>query len=252
MKKNLIRKKVLFLAIIFFILFIILIFSPRIPQPLSYHNFADKRVFLEIPNFFDVSSNILFLLAGISGFYKTFTQKIRLVNIREGKYFYGLFINLCLVALGSIYYHLNPNNFTLVFDRIPIALILVFFFEIMIFERISQRASTYLLTPLLIFAFFSVIYWYYTELGVRGDLRLYAFLHIFIIILSIIIFFLYKPVYTNNYYLSLALILFLTSKIVEFFDYQIFFVSKQLISGHTLKHVFAALAAHFLIKMRLK
>jgi hypothetical protein len=40
---------------------------PRIPQPHSYHLFADRRGFLEIPNFSDVVSNGPFGVIGICG-----------------------------------------------------------------------------------------------------------------------------------------------------------------------------------------
>ena len=40
---------------------------PRTPQPLSYHHFADQRTWLGVPNFGDVVSNLLFLLAGVLG-----------------------------------------------------------------------------------------------------------------------------------------------------------------------------------------
>lgn len=45
-----------------------LIFSSRpIPQPASYHNFADKRVFFGVPNFMDVISNLPLLFVGVWG-----------------------------------------------------------------------------------------------------------------------------------------------------------------------------------------
>ncbi len=40
---------------------------PRIPQSLDYHNFADRRTFLTVPNCFNVISNAPFLLAGMWG-----------------------------------------------------------------------------------------------------------------------------------------------------------------------------------------
>jgi hypothetical protein len=40
---------------------------PRIPQPQSYHLFADRRGFLGIPNFGDVVSNVPFGVIGICG-----------------------------------------------------------------------------------------------------------------------------------------------------------------------------------------
>ena len=40
---------------------------PRIPQPQTYHLFADRRGFLGIPNFGDVVSNVPFCVIGICG-----------------------------------------------------------------------------------------------------------------------------------------------------------------------------------------
>jgi hypothetical protein len=40
---------------------------PAIPQPLSYHAFADCRAFWAIPNFFNVVSNLPFLIGGALG-----------------------------------------------------------------------------------------------------------------------------------------------------------------------------------------
>lgn len=39
-------------------------FSPPIPQPQEYHQFADQRMLLGIPNFLNVVSNVPFLLVG--------------------------------------------------------------------------------------------------------------------------------------------------------------------------------------------
>lgn len=40
---------------------------PPIPQPAEYHQFADQRIYFGIPNFFNVASNIAFLLVGVAG-----------------------------------------------------------------------------------------------------------------------------------------------------------------------------------------
>ena len=40
---------------------------PRIPQPQSYHVFADRRSFLGVPNFANVVSNIPFAVVGLCG-----------------------------------------------------------------------------------------------------------------------------------------------------------------------------------------
>ena len=40
---------------------------PPLSQPPEYHQFADQRALLGIPNFFNVSSSIAFLLVGGAG-----------------------------------------------------------------------------------------------------------------------------------------------------------------------------------------
>jgi len=40
---------------------------PRADLPPSYHHFADQRTWLGIPNFGDVASNIVYLIAGLWG-----------------------------------------------------------------------------------------------------------------------------------------------------------------------------------------
>ena len=42
-------------------------FLPRIPQPLSYHQFADQRGWLGVPTFGDVVSNVPFAIVGVWG-----------------------------------------------------------------------------------------------------------------------------------------------------------------------------------------
>ena len=40
-------------------------FIPAIPQDLHYHNFSDQRNILSVPNFFNVLSNLPYLLIGL-------------------------------------------------------------------------------------------------------------------------------------------------------------------------------------------
>ena len=40
---------------------------PPFPQPAAYHDFADQRAFLGVPNFLNVASNGLFVLVGAAG-----------------------------------------------------------------------------------------------------------------------------------------------------------------------------------------
>src|SRR5436305_5035709 len=97
-----------------------LLYGP-IPQTPNYHDFADKRALVGIPNAGDVLSNIPFLAVGLWGLWVLRgAEGTRLGAARAG---YSLFAwGLVLTAFGSGFYHWAPDNFRLVFDRIPIAL----------------------------------------------------------------------------------------------------------------------------------
>src|ERR1700746_1848008 len=45
----------------------VLLLLPPIPQDQSYHQFADQRTLLGIPNFWNVVSNLPFLVVGAAG-----------------------------------------------------------------------------------------------------------------------------------------------------------------------------------------
>jgi len=97
---------------------------PPIPQPLSYHNFADHRAWLGIPNFNDVASNLPFAIVGIWGLIVMFaTGATKFVDERERWFYLVMFAALILTAFGSGYYHLAPDNARLVWDRIPIMIV---------------------------------------------------------------------------------------------------------------------------------
>lgn len=88
---------------------IIAFFLPPIPQPLAYHNFADHRAWLGVPNFDDVVSNLPFAIVGVWGLILLFTPgKTTFVDSRERWLYVVVFAALVLTAWGSAYYHSRP------------------------------------------------------------------------------------------------------------------------------------------------
>jgi hypothetical protein len=57
---------------------------------------------------------------------------------------------LLLTAFGSSWYHLDPNNATLVWDRLPMTITFMSMVAAVIMERISLRLGLWLLPILLI------------------------------------------------------------------------------------------------------
>ncbi len=237
--------------IIFFIttLSILITFLiPRFAQPISYHYFADTRPLFGITNCLNVISNLMFIIVGIIGIKVIFSKTTCFINSKEKYPYVMFFMGAILVGLGSGYYHLNPNNTTLFWDRVPINIVITSYFCVLLTERVSVKWGNILLIPLLIISIGSVIYWEYSEIINRGDLRFYGLTQFYSIIMVIFILFAFKPFYSHTRLIFLTLFLYLIAKLGEFFDYGIYNFTYHLISGHTIKHLAAALAIYVILK----
>ena len=156
---------------------IIALFLPAIPQPLAYHNFADQRGWLGIPNFGDVTSNLAFAIVGLWGLiYLRSTYLLKpdagkFADRRERWFYLVMFAGLILTAIGSGYYHLQPGNARLVWDRIPIMITFMALLAAVIAERVSVVAGLWLFPVLQAAGIGSVLVWRAGELQGHGDLR---------------------------------------------------------------------------------
>jgi hypothetical protein len=230
----------IFLAIGLTVLGIVL-FLPPIHQDRSYHSFADQREFWGIANFWNVVSNLPFLAVGIFGI--GFVLKARdnpsFLVLAERWPFLLLFTGVGLTAFGSGYYHWNPDNDRLVWDRLPMAIAFMAFFATTIAERILVEAGLWLLGPLVLLGIGSVVNWRHMD-----DLRLYAVVQFYPLVIIPVMLCLCPPRYTGTGYIWGTLGLYVAAKILELHavDHGIFALG-QVISGHTLKHLAAATGA---------
>src|SRR6185295_11952077 len=116
------------LIVITAVVAVIALLLPRIPQPQSYHMFADQRGFLGIPNFGDVVSNLPFAVVGLCGLVFLLRSNsdydpVSFIDRRERWPYLIVFGGLVLTAFGSAYYHLRPGNARLVWDRLPMTIV---------------------------------------------------------------------------------------------------------------------------------
>jgi hypothetical protein len=237
MNENL--KKSLLLFIVVSTLAFIFTKDPII-QNLEYHNFSDKRPWLGINNFGDVFSNIAFIFVGLYGILNLRKYKPEVASLSWMVFFVGV----TLVAPGSAWYHWNPNNTTLVLDRLPMTIAFMGLFTAMLSTYISPKYEKPLLPISLLFGFASVFVWHFTD-----DLRLYYFVQIAPLIVIPTVIILFKSENIKPSYLGLALLFYVLAKYVEISDSKIFHASSGMISGHTLKHLAAAIAPLLLIRM---
>lgn len=211
-----------------------------IPQDLSYHAFADARAYWDIPNFLNVVSNIPFLLVGVGGLMLSLAPREGTIS----RSWVVFFLATGLVSLGSGYYHWAPDNETLVWDRLPIALVLMGLLSALLGEHIGGRVERATLGPALVLGILSVAWWDYAD-----DLRLYVWVQATPLLLVPLAVAIYPAKYTHRRYLLYGLGAYVLSRIAEFYDREIFLLSAQTVSGHTLKHLLAALGIFFVYLM---
>lgn len=230
---------------------ILTMIEPPIAQDPSYHHFVDQRVILGIPNFWNVVSNLAFLVVGVMGLIFLWRHKQQgfphFIDKRESWPYLTLFIGITLTSFGSAYYHLAPDNTHLVWDRLPMTISFMSFFAATVMERINLKVGLYLLIPLVIFGVFSVVYWYTGNLRGTGDLRFYVDVQFYPLLAMPLIVILFPPRYVPDRWIFGVILLYALSKAFELQDAQVYKMFHGIVSGHTLKHLAAAFATLLVI-----
>lgn len=215
------------------------LFAPPIAQDLNYHLFSDTHTYFGIPHFWNTVSNAPFLLVGAYGLYKLTHNKLNVaVELRAALYIF--YTGVFFVGLGSGYYHLNPNNVTLVWDRLPMTIGFMALFCLVIAEYIAVKPAKALLAPLILGGIASVAYWYITETHQQGDLRPYALVQFLPMLVIPLILLTYKHPFNHAKGYWWLITCYGAAKLLEHFDPQIHGLL-GFMSGHALKHAIAAL-----------
>lgn len=223
---------------------------PPVAQPLQYHDFADQRACFGLPNCLDTVSNGLFILAGAIGllFLRGGTARRAFINRHEAGFYKLFFGAVVLIGFASGYYHLAPDNAGLAWDRAAIALAFMVWFAAILGERIGLATAIIMLPLLLVAALGSVGWWYWSETQGAGDLRFYVLVQLVPILLIPLLLWLYPPRYSKGWHILLVIGLYLLALLFDYTDRRVFALTGGFVSGHTLKHVVAALAALWVVR----
>jgi len=235
------HKHLILLAIIVLpIVGLVFALTSPIPQDPGYHLFADGRRLFAVPNYCNVLSNLPFLIVGLWGLSIVTKHSRDVCAPKLAPACQVFFAGILLTAFGSGYYHLEPSNESLVFDRLPMTIGFAGLFSIVTGEFVSMRIGRRLLAPLLLIGVASVIYWAVTESYGIGDLRPYALVQFLPMLLIPIILSVYRSASDATRYFWMMIAFYVLAKICEYFDAEIFALG-EVVSGHTLKHLFASL-----------
>jgi hypothetical protein len=151
-------------------------------------------------------------------------------------------ISLVLTAIGSSFYHLDPDNSRLIWDRLPIALACAGLLAAVYAEscpNVDGRRTTVLLA---LFAVVSVAWWYVTEQAGQGDLRPYLLLQGLPLLLIPLWQAIGEAPRADRVAFGVAIALYALAKVAELHDRELF-AALGWISGHTVKHLLATASA---------
>jgi predicted membrane channel-forming protein YqfA (hemolysin III family) len=209
-------------------------------QDLGYSGFADRRSFLGIPNFANVVSNVAFLLVGCAGLWLSFSRSVDVARASWSVFFLGV----ALVSVGSAYYHWAPRNDTLLWDLFPITIGFMGLFAALLCERVSARLERWLLGPAILVGLASVLYWRFF-----GDRRPYVWIQVAALLMIPAALLLFRNDRRGDRFLVIGFACYALAKGAEAYDHPIFGLTGGWISGHTLKHLLAALACFAIYAM---
>lgn len=210
---------------------VVLLLLPPIPQDQGYHRFADERALLGVPNFWNVVSNLPFIAVGAAGLWR----------FHRDPAIFVIFLGMFLTGLGSSYYHWDPNDRTLFWDRLPMTLCFMAILAVFIEERVDERLGVALLWPLVGIGILSLLLWRST-----GDLRLYGWVQFFPCLVIPLLILVSPPKYTGTSYWVVAAALYALAKLFEALDHAVH--ANSILSGHTLKHLFGAAACFSVLR----
>ncbi len=228
------------LALVFAPLAALLLAVAPIPQDPAYHALADARAFLGIPNFANVASNAAFLLVGALGLACCLNAGFAGARASWTMFFLGTL----LVAFGSAHYHWSPDSNTLVWDRLPMTLGFTGLFTAVLAEHLRPGIERALLPLAIVVGLSSVGWWHYAD-----DLRFYAWVQFSPLASIVLVLLVYPGRYSHRAYWVYGLACYALAKLTELGDHAIYSATSGAISGHSLKHLLAALAAFLVYLM---
>lgn len=216
----------------------VLVAEGPIAQAESYHEFADQRTILGIPNLWNVVSNLPFLAVGLYGLHLLGRGHSRgsLSFLRPA--YAAFFVGVALVAVGSAYYHIHPSNATLVWDRLPMTMAFAAFLVAILGEHVNASCVRLALVPALVIGLLSVLWW-----RISGDLRSYVLIQFLPVILIPAIVLLYPSRLPGAKWVWAVLAAYVVAKAFEFLDAPVYHLLG--LSGHSLKHISAAIGVYF-------
>ena len=209
---------------------------PKVMQDPAYHGFADQRPWLGIPHAADVLSNLPFALIGMIAVLRLASRGRTRFRSETERALWSIAIGLIGTAAGSAWYHLEPSDASLFWDRLPLIVVFAGVLAAALAQRFEGHPARWGLPVLVFLGTVSVAYW-----NITGNLAPYlAFQGGGILALLLIV------VATRNtndpFPWAWVIAWYALAKIAETADRTIWDATHGMIAGHAIKHLLASMA----------
>jgi hypothetical protein len=217
-------------------LVLLALLGPAIAQPADHHHFADQRTLGGIPCAWDVLSNLPFALLGFIGLgWLVARPAMERTQKACAALFFG---GLLVTAACSAWYHLQPEDAGLVIDRLGMVFAFAGLLGLAVADRISGRAGLAMAAMVLVLGPLSVQAW-----AASGNVLAWCVLQFGGMALMLWLATLRPLAGALGLRLCAILLIYSAAKALELADHAVFDFTGHLVSGHTLKHIVASLAA---------
>ena len=220
------------------LLWLLALLGPVITQPTDYHHFADQRTWLGLPFATDVLSNLPFALWGLLGLHQLWNLPHQRLDASQRGTAILFFAGLVLTALCSSWYHWRPDDAGLVVDRLGMVLAFAGLLGLAAAGRINTRAGTALALGVLVLGPLSVATW-----AQSGNLLPWVALQLGG--MAVVLWLATRAPLPGALPVrwGAVILIYAVAKLLEQGDHQVYELLGHAISGHSLKHLLASLAA---------
>lgn len=221
------------------VLLAVAVAGPHVAQPAHIHDYADQRALWGIPCALDVLSNLPFAFMGALGLFQLARLPREAFDAAQ-RFCAGLFFaGLLATALGSSWYHLRADDPGLAVDRIAMSVAFAGLLGLLAATRISGRSGVALAFALLVLAPASVLAWLFT-----GNVLAWAVVQFGGLLLVLLVPAIVPPLAgALDVRWLFVVAAHALAKLFEVADHVVYAATGELFSGHTMKHLVAALAA---------
>ncbi len=257
--KGFLTSKIMIILCLTLALLHIIYLLPKDLLTLPISPYIHQKYIWFIPNGLNVLS--AFLIVGIGGYWLRWihTQHSPFINDRAHCYelrIYSLFFALTILyGLGSIYFHITPNQASSFWLYLPANMTMMCFIAIIIADRINLRLGLHSCVPFVFLGMITVLYSRISQLHGIEDLRwplLTYYLPSLITAAMILVYPKRKEIRKNGQkYLLAACLSLIFSYFMEFLDEAIHLISKEMMSGFFLKQIYLS-AAFLLVGLHMK